>query len=112
MVYLESRKTIALVHRLWNIKRQSFYLVARRALESEKGGSGKSFINQQVKEQLTEREMEVLYYMALGMTNKEIGKKLCISASTVKTHTVNLYGKLEVNSRVQAVAKAKTLGLI
>jgi predicted ATPase/DNA-binding CsgD family transcriptional regulator len=113
LVYLESRKNNCFSSSTVEyIKRQSFYLVARRALESEKGGSGKSFINQQVKEQLTEREMEVLYYMALGMTNKEIGKKLYISASTVKTHTVNLYGKLEVNSRVQAVAKAKTLGLI
>jgi len=70
------------------------------------------FVKETVKDQLTERETEVLYYMAAGMTNKEIGKKLHISASTVKTHTINLYGKLEVSSRIQAVTKAKALRLI
>jgi histidine kinase len=112
LIYLESRKnnrfnTMTVEH----IKRQSFYLVAKQALERE-SGSSKVFVKETVKNQLTERETEVLYYMAAGMTNKEIGEKLHISASTVKTHTLNLYGKLEVNSRIQAVTKAKELRLI
>jgi ATP/maltotriose-dependent transcriptional regulator MalT len=113
LIYIESRNDNQF--NPWTveyIKRQAFYLVAKQALEREIGSSGNRFINQTVKDQLTEREMEVLYYIAEGMTNKEIGEKLCISASTVKTHTVNLYGKLEVNSRIQAVTKAKALGLI
>jgi DNA-binding CsgD family transcriptional regulator len=113
LIYLESRNnnrfnSLTVEH----IKHQSFYLVAKQALERETYGSNKIFINQTVKEQLTEREMEVLHCIAEGMTNKEIGEKLCISASTVKTHTINLYGKLEVNSRVQAVTKTKSLGLL
>ncbi len=113
LIYLESQSnnrfnSLTVEH----IKHQCFYLVAKQALERETYGSNKIFINQTVKEQLTEREMEVLYYMAKGMTNKEIGEKLCISASTVKTHTINIYGKLEVNSRIQAVTKAKLLKLI
>jgi len=95
-----------------HIKRQSFYLVAKQALERDNSSYGNISVNQMLKEQLTDREKEVLYYIAQGMTNKEIGEKLCISASTVKTHTMNLYAKLEVNSRMQAVTKAKELGLI
>ncbi len=78
------------------IKRQAFYLVAKQALEKDNGISSNNSINQVLKEQLTEREIEVLYYIAQGMTNKQIGEKLCISASTVKTHTMNLYAKLEI----------------
>jgi len=94
------------------IRRQSFYLVAKQALERGTSDNGKTYINETLKEQLTKRELEVLYYMAKGLSNKEIGEKLCISASTVKTHAINLYGKLEVNSRIQAVTKAKALKLI
>lgn len=112
LVYLESRENNRFNSlTVENIKRYSFYLVARQALERETAGS-KSFVTDEVKERLTEREMEVLHYIAAGMTNKEIGEKLHISASTVKTHTLNLYGKLEVNSRIQAVTKAKALGLL
>ncbi|HHY59940.1 MAG TPA: hypothetical protein GX504_04920 [Clostridia bacterium] len=50
--------------------------------------------------------------MAAGLSNKEIGEKLHISSTTVKTHALNLYGKLEVNTRVQAVIKARELNLL
>ncbi len=61
---------------------------------------------------LTEREIEILAEMAKGLTNKTIADKLFISVATVKTHILNIYRKLEVNSRVTAVDKAKQLQLL
>ncbi|WP_170311486.1 helix-turn-helix transcriptional regulator [Vallitalea okinawensis] len=61
---------------------------------------------------LTERESEVLALIALGKSNKDIAQTLLVSVSTVKTHVLNIYGKLGVNKRIQAVMKAKELGLI
>ena len=50
--------------------------------------------------------------MAQGLTNLEIAQRIFISAQTVKVHTRNIYGKLDVNSRQQAVSKARALGLL
>lgn len=61
---------------------------------------------------LSNREMEILGLMAEGLSNDEIAGKLFISLSTVKTHNQNLFGKLEVKRRTQAVEKAKRLNLI
>ncbi|MEJ2748314.1 MAG: LuxR C-terminal-related transcriptional regulator [Anaerolineae bacterium] len=61
---------------------------------------------------ITEREQEVLQLVSDGFSNREIGLQLCISPGTVKTHLANIYGKLNVNNRVQAVAEAQTLQLI
>lgn len=61
---------------------------------------------------LTEREMEVLSFIAKGMTNQEIGAKLFLSTSTVKSHSIKIYRKLEVNSRDKAVSKARILGIL
>jgi LuxR family maltose regulon positive regulatory protein len=63
-------------------------------------------------EPLSERELEVLALIAQGLTNREIAQKLYVSLSTVKAHTYNMYGKLDVHSRTQAVARARTLGLL
>jgi LuxR family maltose regulon positive regulatory protein len=61
---------------------------------------------------MSDRELEVLYLIAAGLTNKEIAEKLFISLNTVKTHTKNINSKLSVNSRTKAVARAKELGLL
>lgn len=61
---------------------------------------------------ITNREQEVLQLVSDGLSNREIGVNLCISPGTVKTHLANIYGKLEVNNRVQAVAEARMLELI
>ena len=61
---------------------------------------------------LSERELEVLKQLATGASNKEIGERLYISLSTVKTHVINIYSKLEAASRVEAVEKARGMGLI
>jgi LuxR family maltose regulon positive regulatory protein len=63
-------------------------------------------------EPLSGRELEVLALIAEGLSNQEIAGKLHLSLNTVKVHCSNIYGKLGVNSRTQATAKAKTLGIL
>ena len=63
-------------------------------------------------EPLTERELEVLQLLAEELSNAEIGQRLFISLPTVKSHTRNIYGKLGVHSRKQAVAQARALGIL
>jgi len=61
---------------------------------------------------ISERELEVLYLIAAGLSNQEIADKLFISLNTVKTHTKNINSKLNVNSRTKAITRAKELGLL
>jgi ATP/maltotriose-dependent transcriptional regulator MalT len=61
---------------------------------------------------LSQRELEVLQLIALGNSNLEIANRLFISLHTVKTHARRIHSKLGVERRTQAVAKAKTLGLM
>lgn len=63
-------------------------------------------------EALSDRELEVLGLVAMGLSNAEASRKLFIAPSTVKKHLEHIYGKLGVNRRTQAVARARTLGLI
>jgi len=56
--------------------------------------------------------MEILSLLAQGYSNQEIAAKLFVSLSTVKTHNQNLFEKLDVKRRIQAVEKAKKLNLI
>ena len=62
--------------------------------------------------ELSKRELEILNLLALGHSNQEIASKLFVSLSTVKTHNQNLFEKLDVKRRIQAVEKAKRLNLI
>jgi len=63
-------------------------------------------------EPLSQREIEVLRLMAEGRSNHEIAAKLIIAVSTVKSHINNIFSKLGVASRTQAVARGRRLGLI
>jgi LuxR family maltose regulon positive regulatory protein len=61
---------------------------------------------------LSQRELEVLSLISEGLTNKEIALRLHLSVGTVKVHAHNIYGKLDVNGRTQAVAKGRALNLL
>jgi LuxR family maltose regulon positive regulatory protein len=63
-------------------------------------------------EPLSERELEVLDLIAAGLSNREIADRLFIAVSTVKTHINNIYRKLDVSKRTQAVARARELNLL
>jgi DNA-binding CsgD family transcriptional regulator len=71
-------------------------------------------INQKEIEKLgiSKRELDVLQLMAGGLSNEEIAGKLFVSLNTVKTHSSNLFLKLDVKRRTQAVEKAKRLNII
>jgi len=69
-------------------------------------------ISSELVEQLSTREMEVLRLIAAGDTNQTIADKLFISVRTVKKHSSNVFNKLNVSSRTQAVARARELGLL
>jgi len=63
-------------------------------------------------EPLSPRELEVLYLMAAGLSNQEICERLFLALSTVKGHNRTIFGKLQVQRRTEAVARARELGLL
>jgi len=67
---------------------------------------------QSLVEPLTNREIDVLELLAQRLSNQEIAEKLFISTTTVKGHLQNIYGKLNVRKRREAVEKAKKIGIL
>ena len=65
-----------------------------------------------VEDPLSERELEVLQHVARGLSNQEIADKLFLSAGTVKRHMSNIYQKLDVHSRTQALERARSLKVL
>ena len=63
-------------------------------------------------EPLTERELEVLQLVAAGASNQDIARTLVVTLATVKTHINHIFGKLDAESRVQVVTRARALGLL
>jgi LuxR family transcriptional regulator, maltose regulon positive regulatory protein len=61
---------------------------------------------------LSDRELEILGLIARGLSNAEIGRRLYLALSTVKGHNLRIFGKLHVQSRTEAVARARELGLL
>ena len=65
-----------------------------------------------VVETLTPREQDILALIVDGRSNREIAQELYIAVGTVKNHVKNIYSKLNVHSRTQAVARARELNII
>ena len=63
-------------------------------------------------EPLSARELEILGLLAAGLSNRDIADTLYLTVGTVKTHVHNVFGKLEAESRTQAIARARELGLL
>ena len=63
-------------------------------------------------EPLSERELEILQLIAQGLSNREISERLFLAMPTVKGHNRNIFGKLQVKRRTEAVARARELGLL
>jgi LuxR family maltose regulon positive regulatory protein len=74
--------------------------------------ASRSFILHPLVEPVSERELEILRLIAAGQSNKEIARTLIIAIGTVKKHLNNIYTKLGVRSRTQALAKARALKLL
>ncbi|NTU86355.1 MAG: response regulator transcription factor, partial [Chloroflexales bacterium] len=71
------------------------------------GGSAADLV-----EPLSERELEVLRLVAAGHSNQAIADTLIVAIGTVKKHINNIFGKLQVGSRTQALARARELDLL
>jgi LuxR family maltose regulon positive regulatory protein len=80
--------------------------------QAPKSKMGLAQVENFIIEPLSERELEVLQLIAAGLSNREIAQKLVITVGTAKTHANNIYRKLDVRSRTQAVARATELGLV
>jgi LuxR family maltose regulon positive regulatory protein len=78
----------------------------------EQGVPSATLPGTELPEPLSERELEVLVLLAAGRSNRQIASELFVALSTVKTHIKNIYGKLDVRNRAQAVSRAKELNLI
>ncbi len=61
---------------------------------------------------LTERELQILHLLATDLTTNEIADQLVVSVGTVRTHTKNIYSKLDAHSRFEAVTRAQEMGTI
>jgi LuxR family maltose regulon positive regulatory protein len=75
------------------------------------GPANSPFLQSSLVDPLSARELEVLHLIAEGLSNDAIAQKLFLSTGTVKVHLKHIYGKLDVNSRTQAVARLRELNL-
>ncbi len=81
--------------------------------ESESDGAPRRLgAPQQLDDPLSERELEVLNLLASGRTNSEIARDLFVSVGTVKSHTGNIYRKLDAKNRAEALARARELKVL
>ena len=86
--------------------------VSRLLSEFDQTSAGPDVAVQPLIEPLSQRELEVLQLLAAGLSNSAIADTCVITVGTVKAHTNSIYRKLNVNSRTQAAARARELGLL
>jgi LuxR family maltose regulon positive regulatory protein len=87
-------------------------LLAAFETEGQTNEGSCSLSAQSLVEPLSQRELEVLRLIADGLSNREIGERLFLALDTVKGHNRRIYGKLDVQRRTEAVARARELGLL
>ncbi len=66
----------------------------------------------QLVEPLSQRELKILQLIAQGLSNREIGERLFLALDTIKGHNRKIFDKLQVQSRTEAIARARELGLL
>ena len=94
------------------LKDSNLSAFVKRLLEAMPGESAKGKTKLVDEEILSDRELEVLRLLAAGQTYKEMGQQLFLSLNTVQFHVKNIYSKLLVNKRMQAIEKAREMKLI
>ncbi|MFC5468184.1 LuxR C-terminal-related transcriptional regulator [Cohnella suwonensis] len=98
---------------IWRMIAMQLFYAIRLAAAGERGPSASYLPDGPLTESnLTARELEVLELMAAGLSNKEIAARLVVAVETVKVHVRNIFGKLEVSKRMQAVEAGRVIGLI
>lgn len=96
------------------LKREPEHGLARRVLETllqQFPPTGSVPLNQALPDPLSERELTIMRLISAGLSNPEIATQLVVSTETVKWHVKNVFRKLSVDNRAQAVARARSLGL-
>jgi LuxR family maltose regulon positive regulatory protein len=91
---------------------EALIVYARRLLEASSGGPAKPATEAKHEMLFSQRELEVLQHLARGLSYEEIGRQLFLSLNTIQFHVKNIYRKLLVNKRVQAIEKAREMHLI
>jgi LuxR family maltose regulon positive regulatory protein len=94
------------------LKDHSLIAYANGLMEAFSDGQAKPETDNRHGALLSERELEVLQNLAKGLAYEEIGKQLFLSLNTIQFHVKNIYRKLLVNKRVQAIEKARVMNLI
>ncbi len=87
-------------------------VIARLMLQKFQPAQASDTLPEALPEALTERQVKILKLVSQGFSSKEIAEKLSISYYTVTTHIKNIYNKLQVNSRAEALHEAGKLGLL
>ncbi|WP_020650930.1 LuxR C-terminal-related transcriptional regulator [Solimonas variicoloris] len=87
-------------------------LLAATGLGADPAGPAPAMGSFQPLEPLTDREKEILVYLANGVSNKEMARRIFVSENTVKFHLKNIYSKLAVSSRLQAINAARQMALL
>jgi NarL family two-component system response regulator LiaR len=89
-------------------------IIEKEVIVTQPASNENFTVNEKAQEKhgISTRELEVLQLMATGLSNQEIAEKLFVSHNTIKTHSSNLFLKLDVKRRTQAVDTGRKLGLI